>query len=348
MPIFRTEFKVFGDWVFDPEKPSEVIFSDTDFEITLSNGSEDAEGFTENLIAKVIGPASGLVEAEREHRVLLGQKLDFLSFCTMMRFEIRSSVRAIEWEPFATTRLMMVFYNRDIRYPPVRDFATCDFDTIRALSHKAPAAYIATALRYFRYAVLDKSSEDQFIKLWHALEIIAENRKSKEKISVSCRACNAPLSCSCGTLAERYPMAKEAIREIFEEVGLERPSFVFSKLHEARNTLMHGGSAESVERKAKKPLREVVNILASIVQAAILSNLEYEPGEYEIRVQGDLHLFDLLARVHMSFNVDASLEHPADDQIPKVDVSMLTELVRAADNPSLVRPTGRLRCTVQN
>jgi len=45
-------------------------------------------------------------------------------------------------------------------------------------------------MKYFRYGLLEGSSEDRFVKFWHALEIIAENTKEKERVPIVCSECN--------------------------------------------------------------------------------------------------------------------------------------------------------------
>src|SRR5690348_13873988 len=39
------------------------------------------------------------------------------------------------------------------------------------------------------------NQEDQFMKFWLALEIIAENVKARDRVPIACPACNAALKC---------------------------------------------------------------------------------------------------------------------------------------------------------
>jgi hypothetical protein len=98
------------------------------------------------------------------------------------------------------------------------------------------------ALKYFRYGLLDEQPEDQFMWLWLALEIVAENLKEKVRVPIACSACGANVKCAhCGDEPMRIPMAKQAIEQLIATVVDEKSiAEVAKRQFAARNGLMHG------------------------------------------------------------------------------------------------------------
>jgi hypothetical protein len=213
MPTFRCEFNVTGDLVL-PTTIDQLEFSGSDgFRFTIKNVQPDSDGHAPALLIFVVGFADSLDTAHLQLREALAAQLDLLSFATHSRFKIASPIKLVEWEEWQETRYIDWFHETDSRYPPDPELAAEYLESITVLDQMNPPAFLRKALRYFRYGLIDPDSEDQFTRFWLALEIMAENTKSKQKVPITCPACNTALKCDvCGVEPTRVPMAKQALK----------------------------------------------------------------------------------------------------------------------------------------
>jgi hypothetical protein len=319
MPVIRTEFFVKGDLVF-PDDGDRELFRSSEVTVRLRNAKLDEEGHVPGVTAIVIGPASDLRSSVDEHRAVLAAKLDYLALTTRSRFRIHHAERAIEWEPGPGRRRMLALLEKDGRYPPLPNLETRFFSTMKQLTGAQAPPYLATALKYFRYGLLDENPEDQFIRFWHAIEVIAVNTTERRLISVSCHSCKEGLVCAeCGSEAKRHPFPKDAILQVIANTGVPNAERLFETLLAARNSLMHGGDSSSVEKRCKRTIAEIVNDLGTIVQAAALKVMEPK-GSIFIAHGGELGSYRLMARMEIEFPHDGPEDHPSEDQLPNPDI----------------------------
>lgn len=326
MPIYRCDFVLFGDLVLPPETPS-LVLNSSDVSTTISNGDRNEEGHVVNLRAVVVGDAHSLDQARHTLGSCLAAQLDLLSFTTHSRFKIATPVRAIEWNLGLRERKFRAFHKSDTRFPPEPEFKEEYLKTVSLLDTNALKPFTRRALKYFRYGLLDEQPEDQFLRLWLSLEIIAENAKDKEKVPLTCPVCNASMKCQlCGAEPTRTPMAKQAIISLISGIAGGRSDEICKRQFSARNGLMHGGSTESIEKECKASMAVIVNELGSITWHAIMSTI---PVAQEAELcfghrDGEFVNSSVIAAMLGQFMHADDHSQPSDDKIPNVEIALLT------------------------
>ncbi|NEJ20090.1 hypothetical protein GR247_07890 [Rhizobium leguminosarum] len=326
MPAVRTDFSILGDVVLAPDASSGDLFRSESHAIRLLNAPLDAQGHVPRLIAEVVGNADSLKSALIEHRAILAEKLNVLSLVTRARFRIDRPIRAIEWEPYADERSMLVVHQQDARYPPEPTLNDHFLLAANTLASADIPAYVDKAATYFRYGILDDSPTDQFVKFWHALEIIAENDRPSDRVQIYCHKCRDELVCShCEAKATRIPLPKDAIKQVMERIGVQPLGPVLARQLNARNTLMHGGSSAGVEAKCKYPMTDIVNELGGIVQAAILIAIRLNhAADLAIDVGSDLNNGIISGIMELKFRYEGSEAHPPEEAIPKPQIQLVS------------------------
>ncbi len=161
MPNFRCEYKVTCDLVLGDETGSYSITGLDGAEYQFSNADKDEDGHTPYLVVTVIGEASTIEQAENQLRECLAKQLDLITFATHSRCRIEEPIRLVEWEPGEKERNFRIFHVSDPRYPPEPNLTLDFLCTSSILDNAIPASYVRTALKYFRYGVIDEKPEDQ-------------------------------------------------------------------------------------------------------------------------------------------------------------------------------------------
>lgn len=332
MPDFRCEFDVKGDLVLPPDINELEFRSVAGFTITIRNGEADEEGHVGALVAIVVGPAESIDSAADELRYFLAEQLDVLTFATHSRFQIVAPRRLVEWQPNQIERRAKLYLTHDARYPPEPALGREYIDTVEILDQAELPAYARTALKYFRYGLLDNQPEDQFMRLWLALEIIAENKKEKDRVPITCHACGADLKCECGADLSRVPMAKQAIESIIHTVvGSADSAAIAKRQFTARNGLMHGRGSASIEAACKVTMTDIVDELGWIAFNAI--GLAIPPLDKELTFghrDGQFANMSMVANVTLGFSHDGDGTHPPEEKIPSGKLEVLTRFGDAA------------------
>ena len=333
MPTFRCDFEVTGDLVL-PDDSSQLNLTSTDgFELTIRNLPADITGHTPALSASVVGPADSIDTARQRLSAALATQLDLLSFVTRFRFKISAPRWLMEWDDWQRTRQLVTFHATDPRHPPVPDLAQVYLDTVAAVDKVKPPDFLKIALRYFRYGLLDQQTEDQFMRFWLALEIIAENVKERDRVPIMCPACNTALKCGqCGVEPTRVPMAKQAIENLIVKVTGAAAPTISKRLFKARNGLMHGQNEQQVEAECNAPLPQIVNELGAIAWKAILLSIPLGEGPRLAfgNRDGEFVIGSMVMGLTAIFEHSGDGAHPVDDQIPKIEIAMDTNF-RASD-----------------
>lgn len=329
MPNFRCEYKVTSDLVIGNESSSLSIQGTDGNTYEFTNAPTNEEGHVPYLIVTVYGESESLDEAQEHLRSCLAKQLDIFTFATHSRCQIDEPVRLVEWELGKKERYFKSFHTSDARFPPDPHLSQEFLDTSSILDNANPPPFVRTALKYFRYGVLDTQPEDQFLRFWLALEIIAENIKENKPVPIICPECKSAMTCSiCGTEPTRMPMAKQAIELLSEKIIGKNWRNVTKPLFIVRNGLMHGSSVESIEKKSKQPISNSVNDLARLVWNAIRINIKLKDEEASKLILGhwggDFVNKRVVASVVGSFEHTGDLPHPALDKIPDVKVSLIT------------------------
>jgi hypothetical protein len=321
MPTYRCEFKLTGDLVL-PARTGDARLAVGGLEIAFRNSQPDEQGHVASMIAEVTGAASSFDTAQDELRKGLAKYLDLLALVTLSRYQIVEALQLIEWEPNQRERQVKTFKAKDARYPPVQGLEQEFLDTARILAGANPPRFARTALKYFRYGLVAPLPDDQFIRMWLALEIIAENSKERKQVPIVC-ACGAPAKCQeCGAEPTRIPMAKDAIQNLIAKIVGKNAQEISKKLFIARDGLMHGRSVESIEQECKVRLPQMVDALGHVVRNAIRTVIPLTPGPLTFSHPHSISSETLIAAVHMRFEHTGDTAHPAEDEIPSVSVTL--------------------------
>jgi hypothetical protein len=329
MATYRCEFLVIGDLVFPSDQHVVQLGLEGGPVFTYRNGAPAGDGHSHALIVTIVGEATSMDAAMNELRQQLVDHLNLLSFVLQSRFRIKHPLRLIEWEANQKERRMTAFHSVDPRLPPAPQLDVKFFATVREFQRATPSAAIRKAMKYFRYGMMNEVHEDQFFNFWLALEIVAENTVPKIPVTITCRRCKAPLVCAgCGQQAMRTPSARTAIEPLIAEFAEPAHAEERTKqLADARNKLLHGSSAQAIEKHCGRSLATLVNDLGAISWSAILASLRFKPGgaDFEFgHFGGEYASMVHVARAHIVFEHDGPEEHPPEEKIPKVDVKLTT------------------------
>lgn len=326
MPTFRCEFAIIGDLVLPPDLPELVLKGSGDLTVTFKNDPINKEGHPVGLLAIVIGTATTLADAHDELGRGLAEQLDLLAFATHSRFTIVKPLRVFEWDAGQARRKFRIFHKSDARDPPEPLLEAPYLDTVVALGKASPPAFARTALKYFRYGLLDDQPQDQFMRLWLALEVVAENLKEKERVPIVCSVCGANAKCgACGDEPTRIPMAKQAIDQLISLSTGKRAAEISKMLFTARNGLMHGRTREAIEADCKEPMNAIVDELGRITWNAIMSTIPLKNDWRSLAFGyrgGEFANMTLIVAMLGSFDHKGDAPHPAEDALPNAKITL--------------------------
>lgn len=328
MPTYRADYEVKSSLVNPPQgAPFVIKGQEPPFEIELRNAKFDKNNHIPGLIAVVVAQAENLDQVVTSFRTLLAHQLDILSFSTHSTFEIVQCMRAMEWEPYKKTRAFKVLNTFDPLYPPIPQLNSVYANTVQAISNGKPADYVIRAMRCFRYGVLDKQPEDQFQNFWLAIEVIAEGRKPTERVPIDCPKCRKALYCaSCEVHPDRRPMARQAIRQLINDIVPKKQAHEVDRVFGiVRNKLLHGSSLDTIEAEVKIPISNIVNKAGWVAWHAILSAMPESVNRTELNFghrDGQFAHGDLVPSMIGTFEHDGQSEHPAEEKIPMIEISM--------------------------
>jgi hypothetical protein len=326
---YRADYKVKGDLVLADNKTLTPIITKNGLKINFVNTDQNSEGHFTHLIATVTGLAESIEMVNKSFRDELARALDLLSYSSHSRFKIISPLRVLDWEPYIRERSMKVFHSTDFIDPPDPELHQALFDTVNEIEKLEIKDFVRTALQYFRYGVFSSSPEDQYMRFWMALEIIAENTKEKISEPLKCMHCGTEYSCcNCGKLNERIPMAKkEILNQLNKLFGATTYKEVGKRLFRARDGLMHGGSIQSIEHKTGKSISELIDEIAFVVWNLIynlIPGLRQKPLVFGMR-SGNFSNQIMTAIANVTFTYDGVNEHPSDKQIYDMKLSLITK-----------------------
>lgn len=333
MPFFRCDFRVDADFVFPKNEKQPVVLEGTNAITSLRNGPVDNDGAISCLTAEVVGEAESAESATTQLRINLAAQLDILAFVTQSRFKIAREIRLIEWEPHQKSRTIYIIASQDVRYPPEPHPLEIFVNSSKNIEGLNPQPYVRKALKYFRLGLLEEQLDDQFMRFWLALEIIAENLKSDLRSPIVCNKCGAPLTCECGHKPSRRPMATDAILNLMNNLNKGAFRSISRKILDARNVLMHGGSVATVEEKCKLSMEELTKHLGVVSWSAIENALAVprDLGVVTVDRDGDFAPMRRTLRAHLEFSHSGSSPHPAEEAIPNATVTILTRFEPFAD-----------------
>jgi hypothetical protein len=338
MSKFRADYDVSGSLVLPVGSEAYVLHGEEpSFEITLRNAHPDAQGHIPYLRVQVVADCDTIDRFPAVSRGLLAAQLDILSFVTHSTFMIDRCLRVLDWEPHQKTRRLRPIRSFDPLYPPDPDLRAELLSTVQKIIQTKPSASILRALRCFRYGVIQQQPEDQFQQFWLAIETIAEAEKETTRIPIPCPKCQGKLFCAtCNETPTRRPMARQAIRELIQQLASGGGDDIYRLLVKTRDHLLHGRSPTAVEVEVGRPLEQVVNEAAAAAWNAIMFSIpKLEDPAFGHR-GGDFVRRKLAVIPDTTFDYEGPAEHPPDDAIPSIDISMQVTF-RTQDLPAAVK-----------
>lgn len=326
MDIYRCDYDVRSDLVLENAGHHLMIKTIPAHTVIFRNATVDEQGHVPMLIVTVIGPASSFEAAAGELRRVLAKELDSLGFLTHSRLKVIGPRRLIEWNDHQVTRRFKIFARLDARYPPAAGLTKEYVDSLSAFN--AVPEYVQKALRNFRYGLLEEVPEDQFMRFWLALEILAINMHKGLSQEVFCRACNVPAKCaSCGHVPPAVRSSKVAIVALIEKIVGRNARTVYEKLFAARNGIAHGKSAESVLSDAKVSWEKLLSVLGKLTSDAIL--LAIDPVQKLPRpfptYAGRFLSLTLVGGALGTFEFTGTDRHPREDELPSPSLEIIVD-----------------------
>jgi hypothetical protein len=334
MSVYRCDFDVETDLVLEPDSPLLTASAPSGHILQVWNQSADRHGHVPSIIISVTGEATSFEDASNEFRNILAAQLDVLSFVTHSRFRVTKTRRLVEWNDAQITRRFKVFSQLDARYPPHVGLNQPFLDSIAGFN-VAPT-YVRKALRNFRYALLEDSPDDQFVRMWLALEILAVNLADHEPPPIVCRSCGVEAKCiTCGASPPPMQSSKLSIENLTKKIVGRQAEAVYKRLFSVRNGLMHGKSSDSVEAAAGVTWGKIIEVLGHLTWDAIILAAKLPgklPGPFA-EFAGDFRKTTLLAGVLGTFDHSDGGLHPAETRIPDPILEILTERTAKAPAP---------------
>jgi hypothetical protein len=326
MPKFRADYDVKGSHVLPPDSKPIILRGDAPpFEMKFRNADPDKSGHAPYLIVEVIANSDSINDVANEFRSLLAAQLDILSFVTQSTFVIDQCRRVVEWEPFQKTREYRPVRRFDPLYPPSPDLRQFLFDAAQIILQANPPDYVLQALHYFRLGLFEPQPEDQFMHFWRAIETIAEGAKETTRIPIPCPKCSGELFCAnCNEVPRRRPMSRQAIRELLERIFPTSPG-LYATLVGTRDHLFHGRAPHLVETEIGRPLGTVVNDAGVTAWSVIQHSIPLLRTQIKVMQRsGPFANYMLTASPVMTFTYSTGAPHPTDDEMPKVEVNLIT------------------------
>jgi len=326
MPKFRADFVVKCGLILPDDVPFVMVAgANPPIEITFRNAARDAEGHVPELIAEVVGECDSINDVSTQFRELLADQLDVVSFATHSKFLIDQCLRVMDWEPFQRSRRIRPTQKFDPLYPPAPDLRSEIVASVEAIIRSTPERHVLRAMHYFRQGVIATELSDQFLRFWAALEVIAEASKDIERVPVQCPRCRSGLFCiECQEAPTRRPMATQAIRQLIAKINMQGEQ-LSKLLVDTRNHLTHGGFLESLQSKIGMSLAQAVNNAAAAAWHAIMHSMPPLEGQPVFGHRGgDFTNRELVVGADMIFEHQGDGPHPAEEQIPKPQISVKT------------------------
>ena len=223
--------------------------------------------------------APALDQAKEVANELLADCLNFLAFTTGAKFRHHRTKSIVDVAQAKTKGITSAFLWSDtIEHEDPQPFLKEDTTKAieRLLEFELPPALRRT-MRWYRLGINESVPDDQFIYFWFALEIVAEFKKSTDKVHDICQHCHSPLYCEkCQKHPVHKPFAKQAIHSLLKTVDKECDDEIINRLFDARNSLMHGETLKDIVAGLPEPHEEIVDVLGRLVWRSLIFQFPHE------------------------------------------------------------------------
>lgn len=326
---FFVEYEIKSHGILVPEHDS-LTFQHPKQNVSIEIKNKHVEPGQEDatLSAYVIVEATEFDIAEGKSLDFLKEFIDLVTFSTNMHFSIGDMLKIAEWTPGLEERECYISnkFPGDERPYPAIDKPL--LETIELLLSGEISGRLQRALRWFSNGVSAKYLDEQFQCFWFVMEILSQEVKPTKKVNDACPVCREALYCqNCGTTPMHKPYPKQAIEHLFSLIVTGDSEKAFEISNKFRNSLMHGDSVESVEKKLGIKLSTQIDHLGKIAWFAILNILHKSLPATGEKIK--LHLletntycaYDMHVKMHISFQSRDNM-NPSIGDIPTLDVKM--------------------------
>lgn len=207
---------------------------------------------------------------------ILADCLNMLVFTTGAEIQRHRLRQIVDASPDLAMRSVLFWSDRIDNEDPQPFFDESITKSIeRLLSFDMPAP-LRRALRWYRLGANAKVPDDQFMNFWFALEIIAEFKKSPDKLPSKCPKCQSSLYCeSCKTHPLHRPYPKQSIIALIKAIDKECTDEAIKRLDNTRNGLMHGSTLKEMEDREPETHEHIVDVLGHLVLKALINQFPH-------------------------------------------------------------------------
>ena len=287
------------------------------FEADSVYDQRDAEGF--NMEFK----SESLEYAQQDCINKLLGVLDIMSLVSHAKFRFDRLHKIFDWTSNLTMRDGLIFVYDPPESAPDWSLNQEIFEAANLFQHAAISDQLSGALRWFRLGVIADTTVEQFQDFWFALELLAEHRKSTNKVHDSCPNCNGALYCkACDTYPMHRPYPRQAIESIWQEFAPGEID-LFQAVHNARNKLLHGVSTTEIENITDVPLHQMIDPLARLTWKGLISELiatipkDKCPNDLGLSVASTFVNWDLTASLNVSAEIPLGSDGTPDIELLK-------------------------------
>ena len=232
--------------------------------------------------------------------------LDIISLVSHAIFRFDRLHKIFDWTPNKTMRDGLIFVYDPPESAPNWSLNQEVFETANLFQHAAIDDQLSSALRWFRLGIIADTAQEQFQNFWFALELLAEHKKSTNKVHDTCPNCNGALYCeACDTYPMHRPYPIQAIQSIWQDFAPDEVEF-FQVVNKARNNLLHGVSAKEIENIIGVPLHQMIDPLAQLTWKGLISELiaalpkDKRPNDLKLSVANTFVKWNLTATINVS------------------------------------------------
>ena len=235
--------------------------------------------------------------------------LDRLSLVTHAIFRFDRLHKIFDWTPNKTMRSGLIFVYDPPESTPEWVLDENIFETANLFQHASIDDQMSSALRWFRLGIIADTPQEQFQNFWFALELLAQHKKTTNRVHDICARCGEALYCeTCNTHPKHRPYPKQAIESVFQSLEPSEPE-LFPIMNKVRNSLLHGERVSKTEVTTGVPLDQIVDPLARLTWKGLISEVvaslpeDMRPDSLKVSAASTFVRWTLAATAHIEMDV---------------------------------------------